>query len=63
MTQRWVPRDQMVAVTVKRFLPDGTDERIPLRFSAEGYEKFRELVEPFVWKNELRDVTPERVPS
>ncbi len=55
MTQRWVPRDTMIAVTMKTFQSDGTELRLTFRFSPEGYAKFRDLVSVYSWENELRD--------
>lgn len=55
VTQRWVPRDTMIAVTMKTFQSDGTEVRTTFRFSPEGYAKFCELVNVYSWGNELRD--------
>jgi hypothetical protein len=53
MENKWVPRDLMYGATIKFYERDGTEQRIPLRFSQSGMKAFMEKMRVFEWANEL----------
>lgn len=53
MTSQWVPRDEMTGVTVKVYLHDGTEERIPIRLSKDAVPDFMSFVRNLTWDNQL----------
>ena len=53
-TKKWVPRDEMYGATIRFYNRDGTEQRIPLRFSREGMDIFLAEMRQFEWKNDLQ---------
>ncbi len=53
MTSRWVPRDEMTGVTVKVYLHDGSEDRVPIRLSKEAVPLFMDFVKNLTWDNQL----------
>ena len=54
VSQKWVPRDEMVGATFKVYASNGVEERVPLRLSTEGMAKLRAVMKGYEWDNDLR---------
>jgi hypothetical protein len=52
-SKEWVPRDEMYGATIKFYGRDGSEQRIPLRFSKEGMQAFLEDMQKYEWVNDL----------
>jgi hypothetical protein len=54
VSEKWIPRDEMVGATFKVYGSNGIEERVPLRLSPEGMDKLREMMKGYEWDNDLR---------
>lgn len=54
VSEKWVPRDEMVGATFKMYASNGKEERIPVRLSVEGMEKLKSVMKGYEWENDLR---------
>lgn len=54
VTEKWVPRDEMVGGTFKVYRKDGSEHRVPIRLSAEGMDTLTERMVALAWSNDLK---------
>ena len=53
LTERWVPRDDMLGINVKLFDADNSEERVIIRLSPEGWLKMSKVLKLLRWDNVL----------
>ncbi len=53
VSERWVPRDEMLSINVKVYGADGEETKIPIRVSPDAFEGVVDRFKDLAWDNEL----------
>lgn len=53
VSEKWVPRDEMLSINVKVYGADGDEIKIPIRLAPDAFEGVVERFKDLAWDNEL----------